>query len=61
MTAPSVPAVSTKGGSPENNLDKMIKHQERMFSLEITKEIAKSEHDMKMGTARALGQSAEKA
>ncbi|MBN9235504.1 MULTISPECIES: hypothetical protein [Phyllobacteriaceae] len=49
------------GGSPEQNLDKMIKQQERMFGLEINKEIAKSQHDMLMSTARTLGQSAEKA
>jgi hypothetical protein len=55
------PVPPTTGGSPEQNLDKMIKHQERMFSLEIKKEIAKSEHDMMMSTARTLGQSAEKA
>lgn len=48
-------------GSPEQNLDKMIKHQERMFGLEIKKEIEKSQHDMLMSTARTLGQSAEKA
>lgn len=61
MAGPSVPSVSSTGGSPEQNLEKLIAHQERMFSLEIKKEIAKSEHDMKMSTARTLGQSAEKA
>lgn len=55
------PAALTSSGSPEDNLAKMIKHQERMFSLEIKKEMAKSEHDMMMSTARTLGQSAEKA
>ncbi|PAQ10921.1 hypothetical protein CIT26_06335 [Mesorhizobium temperatum] len=61
MMAPTPPVTSGSAGSPEQNLDKMIKHQERMFSLEITKEIAKSQHDMLMSTARTLGQSAEKA
>ena len=54
-------AAALSGGSPEHNLDKMIKPQERMLSLEIKIEIAKSEHDMMMSTARTLGQSAEKA
>jgi hypothetical protein len=59
--ADPIPPTNSTGGSPEQNLDKMIKHQERMFGLEIKKEIAKSEHDMMMSTARTLGQSAEKA
>jgi hypothetical protein len=59
--APTPPITSSPAGSPEQNLDKMIKHQERMFGLEITKEMAKSQHDMLMSTARTLGQSAEKA
>ncbi|CAN7376654.1 hypothetical protein LJN214_002138 [Mesorhizobium sp. LjNodule214] len=59
--APTPPITSGSAGSPEQNLDKMIKHQERMFGLEITKEMAKSQHDMLMSTARTLGQSAEKA
>ena len=48
------------GGSPEDNLEKMIKQQERMFSLEVKKDTAKSEHDMKMGLASTMGRSAEK-
>ncbi len=55
------PRQTPLAGVAEQNLDKMIKHQERMFGLEIKKEIAKSEHDMMMSTARTLGQSAEKA
>ena len=58
---PNVPGIGTDTSSPEANLDKMIAQQNRMFSLEIKKEMAKEEHDMKMGTARALGQAAEKA
>jgi hypothetical protein len=50
----------TSGGSPEDNLDKMIKQQERMFSLEVKKDTAKSEHDMKMGLASTMGRAAEK-
>jgi len=38
----------------------MIKQQERMFSLEVKKDTAKSEHDMKMGLASTMGRSAEK-
>ena len=48
------------GGSPEDNLEKMIRQQERMFSLEVKKDTAKSEHDMKMGLASTMGRSAEK-
>ncbi|RWC62426.1 MAG: hypothetical protein EOS56_07700 [Mesorhizobium sp.] len=61
MMAATPPITSGSTGSPEQNLDKMIKHQERMFGLEITKEIAKSQHDMLMSTAKTLGESAQKA
>ncbi|WP_189523999.1 hypothetical protein [Mesorhizobium sp. M3A.F.Ca.ET.175.01.1.1] len=57
MMAATPPITSGSAGSPEQNLDKMIKHQERIFGLEITKEIAKSQHDMLISTARTLGQS----
>ena len=43
------------GGSPEDNLEKMIKQQERMFSLEVKKDTAKSEQEIKMGRATTLG------
>lgn len=59
-TMSATPPINQANGTPEDNLDKMIKQQERMFSLEIKKEMVKSEHDMKMSTARTLGQSAEK-
>ncbi|WP_320223486.1 hypothetical protein [Mesorhizobium captivum] len=61
MMAATPPITSGTNGTPEQNLDKMIKQQERMFGLEITKEIAKSQHDMLMSTAKTLGESAEKA
>jgi len=61
MGPSSVPGTANGTTSPEDQLDKMIQQQNRMFTLEIKKEMAKEEHDMKMGTARALGQAAEKA
>lgn len=52
------PAALTSSGSPEDNLAKMIKHQERMFGLEIKKDMVKMEHEAKMNIAQVLGQAA---
>lgn len=61
MSTSTTSVTSASNLSPEENLDKMIKHQERMFSLEIVKEMNRSEHDMRMSQARAMGDSAQKA
>jgi len=58
-STPSVTSATSQ--SPEENLERMIQHQIRMFNLEIVKDIKKSEHDMLMSTARALGDAAQKA
>lgn len=56
-----IAAISHQPSTPRGELDKMIQHQKDMFSLDIQKELAKSEHDMKMGIAGALGQASQKA
>ncbi|WP_170990210.1 hypothetical protein [Aquamicrobium sp. LC103] len=48
-------------GSNEGNLDKMIKHQEKMFALSIKSEMAKSQHDVNMSISRKMGEAGQKA
>jgi hypothetical protein len=45
MGPSSVPGTSNGTTSPEDQLDKMIQQQNRMFTLEIKKEMAKEEHE----------------
>lgn len=52
---------AVSGSSNEANLDKMIKHQEKMFALSIKAEMAKSQHDMNMSISRKLGEAGQKA
>jgi hypothetical protein len=47
--------------SNEANLDKMIKHQEKMFALSIKAEMAKSQHDVNMSISRKIGEAGQKA
>jgi len=52
---------AVSGSSNEAQLDKMIKHQEKMFALSIKAEMAKSQHDMNMSISRKLGEAGQKA
>ena len=58
----SDPASSvTTETNPDQNLDKLIQHQEKMFNLSMKAEMAKSTNDMNMSLSRKMGESAQKA
>ncbi|MET3581343.1 hypothetical protein ABID19_004389 [Mesorhizobium robiniae] len=54
----TVPSVGSS--NPEAMLDKMIAQQERMFALEVKKDVHKMEHDFQMGTSKDMGSAAQK-
>ncbi|WP_157384495.1 hypothetical protein [Nitratireductor soli] len=54
-------SVTTGTSNPEQNLDKLIAHQEKMFNLSMKAELAKSSNDINMSLSRKIGDSAQKA